>query len=136
MPTTCNNTSGYFQRHNYSLTSRALLFFLICIPVRTSLGVLLWFFVNHPDTQLPFTILTFLAGLYVIQNTIRCRHDRVWWSREFEALIGISLIIFCILIWTQQIPENTHPFIAVPIWIDAFVGVILFLHTQILSKQQ
>jgi hypothetical protein len=126
----CRNVGGYFHRNGYSLSKRNSLFYSICIPIRILLGITLWFLLEKfhyiKELKLTIAILIIFAEIYVITNTFTCRNDRtIWWSREFESLIMTGMFIFAILILCNKIPPEQMKYIAIFIWIDAFIGLLL-----------
>lgn len=108
----------YNGKHN-------LAFGLGCIPTRILLGVAIWYIseINNDSNKILASIL-FVVGLIGILFNVKSFGDNVWWSRPFEILVCLSIVVLSILSLLEIIETK---WIAVAIWIDAVVGVILKL---------
>lgn len=125
---TCINQGGFFKRKGYSLLSRILLFYIVCIPIRILLGVALWFLlqenIKENIKELYNTILSLIIiiSFFSTITLISCINDtKVWWNRKFELCIAILMILLSSLTLANQMDGK---YLALPIWIDAAFGLI------------
>lgn len=122
----CLNPGGYFKRSGYSLESRTRLFYLVCIPLRITLALLVYYLMQmdrmeNEELNIAIPSIIIPISAYTIVNGLTCLWDKVWWSRGFEMAISLVLIIMS-AVYLQDRSTFKGEYLAIPIFIDILFG--------------
>ena len=115
-----------------------LKFLLICIPLRITLGLFLWFFLEDYkgaqedatstklekfQTAIIWTVIV-IGFLSLLVLSILSTGNYVWWSRPFEMVVAGVMIGLSFAVLKGGVDGK---YLAVPMWIDVGIGLMLFL---------
>ena len=127
----CWNTGRVIRkRHKKFLNIK---FWGICIPLRIGLGIAIWYISQiNEKADLAMAILVTIGGLIGMYKNFICLCDKTaWWSRRFEFIISLMLVIFgsiSIGFWLSDKRKSFHSkFLSIIIFIDVFVAIIMAL---------
>lgn len=82
-------TSGLFKEFGFSTKQRMILFYAICIPLRT---FILPYLAHVMHTSLYPNIVLIILGLISIWNNWRTLHKNVWWNRKVHLMFSLLFV--------------------------------------------
>ena len=117
----CNNEGGFFGRSKTPDSTKIGLFYGICIPIRISLGLAVWFLAQKNSTWAKIIAsLTLIASVFSMVSNGRCLLDKtVWWNRKVHLFSAVVLAILSILALCGVIDTK---YLALVIWLDLSWG--------------
>lgn len=102
-------------------SDKKFLFYYICIVVRFILYSLTLVF--HDYKYLPYLVLLFaLFSTLNLSTSLLKGPNNQWWSKKFQLVIGILLIISCIML-ILNLTSNTY-IIPIILFTSLFVGIL------------
>lgn len=105
---------GIFK--NLSKTTRALLFYLICIWIRLGLVYIVY---KYSKYNIIIYLLMIISIIAIYLNYTKL-NQKVWWNRKFHLIISFILLISTILILIFKINRNILSLILL---IDIIYGI-------------
>lgn len=111
---------GFFEGSGVGRNARIALFWLVCIPVRISIGVAI---LLVPDLlSLILLVASFLALIFYSSRGVG--DDLVWWSRTWQSFFT-TMLFFTTLLYPLF---NATKFILFVVWcVDVVMGLIQFM---------
>jgi len=124
-------TNGGRLANDYSPEQRKKLFYSVCILVRFSIGLFLFFSlqiskklkINENFAKKTLSILTFLISIYVLylNNIVKYNGDCVWWNRTVHSLIAIVILICSVFVYFEKLDIKI---LGILIWFDVSFGIL------------
>ena len=81
-------SEGIFRSRGFSLNSLLMLFYMVCIPIRLTLPIIVHKSKNEPTKKMIMIIIGFIS----IGLNIRGLNSGTWWHKKVHILTGASMI--------------------------------------------
>lgn len=98
--------------------------FLVCVFVRTILYTLVYLYRNHVATP----IIVGLLSMFSVFQLTKPTDDRQWWSKKFQLIMAILILISAVMVYFKQIDSRSMP---VLLFISLAGGVLQRIHTKL-----
>ena len=109
--------------NNDSPEFRKKIYYFICIIFRFILYTSLIFIIKN-DYVIYVLLFLSLFSSYNLYTNIKLNNQNQWWSKKFQLLISLFVLLFSILSIYNKNEYNYRKFIIITLYISLFGGII------------